>query len=306
MGRYILKRLLLLLPVAWGVSTLVFLLIHLTPGDPVEVMLGETALPAAREALRRTLHLDRSLPEQYFLFLQGLFTGDLGISLFSRESVSTTILKALPATIELALAGLVFALMIALPLGVLAAVKKDSGLDHGSRFVALLGISIPNFVLGPLLILAFAIQLDWLPVSGRGGFAHLVLPALTLGMALAGILSRMVRASLLEVLGQEYIRAARAKGLSEGRVILRHGLKASLIPVITVVGLQIGALLSGAIITEIIFAWPGLGRLTLQAIQARDYPLVQGCVLMFSFGYVLVNTATDLLYAYVDPRIRYD
>ncbi|MCH7896980.1 MAG: nickel ABC transporter permease [Candidatus Methylomirabilales bacterium] len=306
MGRYILKRLLLLLPVAWGVSTLVFLLIHLTPGDPVEVMLGETALPAAREALRRTLHLDRSLPEQYFLFLQGLFTGDLGISLFSRESVSTTILKALPATIELALAGLVVALMIALPLGVLAAVKKDSGLDHGSRFVALLGISIPNFVLGPLLILAFAIQLDWLPVSGRGGFAHLVLPALTLGMALAGILSRMVRASLLEVLGQEYIRAARAKGLSEGRVILRHGLKASLIPVITVVGLQIGALLSGAIITEIIFAWPGLGRLTLQAIQARDYPLVQGCVLMFSFGYVLVNTATDLLYAYVDPRIRYD
>lgn len=306
MGRYILKRLLLLLPVAWGVSTLVFLLIHLTPGDPVEVMLGETALPAAREALRRTLHLDRSLPEQYFLFLQGLFTGDLGISLFSRESVSTTILKALPATIELALAGLVVALMIALPLGVLAAVKKDSGLDHGSRFVALLGISIPNFVLGPLLILAFAIQLDWLPVSGRGGFAHLVLPALTMGMALAGILSRMVRASLLEVLGQEYIRAARAKGLSEGRVILRHGLKASLIPVITVVGLQIGALLSGAIITEIIFAWPGLGRLTLQAIQARDYPLVQGCVLMFSFGYVLVNTATDLLYAYVDPRIRYD
>ncbi len=306
MGRYILKRLLLLLPVAWGVSTLVFLLIHLTPGDPVEVMLGETALPAAREALRRTLHLDRSLPEQYFLFLQGLFTGDLGISLFSREPVSTTILKALPATIELALAGLVVALMIALPLGVLAAVKKDSGLDHGSRFVALLGISIPNFVLGPLLILAFAIQLDWLPVSGRGGFAHLVLPALTMGMALAGILSRMARASLLEVLGQEYIRAARAKGLSEGRVILRHGLVASLIPVITVVGLQVGALLSGAIITEIIFAWPGLGRLTLQAIQARDYPLVQGCVLMFSFGYVLVNTATDLLYAYADPRIRYD
>ncbi|MEE9182430.1 MAG: ABC transporter permease, partial [candidate division NC10 bacterium] len=248
MGRYILKRLLLLLPVAWGVSTLVFLLIHLTPGDPVEVMLGETALPAAREALRHTLHLDRSLPEQYFLFLQGLFTGDLGISLFSREPVSTTILKALPATIELALAGLVVALMIALPLGVLAAVKRDSGLDHGSRFVALLGISIPNFVLGPLLILAFAIQLDWLPVSGRGGFAHLVLPALTMGMALAGILSRMVRASLLEVLGQEYIRAARAKGLSEGRVILRHGLVASLIPVITVVGLQIGALLSGAII----------------------------------------------------------
>lgn len=305
MARYLLKRLLLLLPVAWGVSTLVFLLIHLTPGDPVEVMLGETALPAAKEALRTTLRLDRPLPEQYLHFLQGLLTGDLGLSLFSREPVTTTILKALPATIELAVTGLVFALVIALPLGILAAVRKDSSVDRGSRFVALLGVSIPNFVLGPLLILAFAIQLNWLPVSGRGGFDHLVLPALTLGASLAGVLSRMVRASLLEVLGQDFIRVARAKGLSEGRVILRHGLAASLIPVITVVGLQFGALLSGAIITEIIFAWPGLGRLTLQAIQARDYPLVQGCVLIISFGYVFVNTATDLLYAYVDPRIRY-
>lgn len=305
MARYLMKRLLLLLPVVWGVSTVVFLLVHLTPGDPVEVMLGETALPAAKEALRRTLHLDRPLAAQYRLFLEGLFTGDLGISLFSREPVSTTVLKALPATVELAVAGLAFALIIALPLGVLAAVKKDSGVDRTSRFAALLGVSIPNFVLGPVLILAFAIELNWLPVSGRGTFAHLILPALTLGMALAGILSRMVRASLLEVLGQEYIRVARAKGLSEGRVILRHGLVASLIPVITVVGLQFGALLSGAIITEIIFAWPGLGRLTLQAIQARDYPLVQGCVLVISFGYVFVNTATDLVYAYVDPRIRY-
>lgn len=305
MTRYVLKRLLLLLPVAWGVSTLVFLLIHLTPGDPVEVMLGETALPAAKEALRTTLRLDRPLPEQYLHFLQGLLTGDLGVSLFSREPVTTTILKALPATIELAVAGLVFALIIALPLGILAAVRKDSSVDRGSRFVALLGVSIPNFVLGPLLILAFAIELNWLPVSGRGGFDHILLPALTLGASLAGILSRMVRASLLEVLGQDFIRVARAKGLSEGRVILRHALVASLIPVITVLGLQFGALLSGAIITEIIFAWPGLGRLTLQAIQARDYPLVQGCVLIISFGYVFVNTATDLLYAYVDPRIRY-
>jgi peptide/nickel transport system permease protein len=166
-------------------------------------------------------------------------------------------------------------------------------------------VSIPNFVLGPLLIIAFAVQLNWLPVSGRGGLAHLVLPALTLGMAMAGILSRMVRASLLEVLGQEYIRAARAKGLSEGRVILRHGLMAALIPVITIVGLQCGALLAGTIITETIFAWPGLGRLTLQAIHARDYPLVQGCVLVISFGYVIVNAVTDVVYAYVDPRIRY-
>lgn len=306
MARFILRRLLLLVPVALGVSTLVFLLIHFTPGDPVEVMLGETAMPAAKEALRRTLHLDRPLPEQYLQFLKGLFTGNLGDSLFSREPVSTAVLKALPATIELAVAGLFVALLIALPLGVLAAVRQGSGLDHGSRFVALLGVSIPNFVLGPLLILGFAIELNWLPVSGRGGFDRLILPALTLGMALAGILSRMIRASLLEVLGQEYVRVARAKGLSERRVILRHGLMAALIPVITILGLQFGALLSGTIITETIFAWPGLGRLTLQAIQARDYPLVQGCVLVISFGYVLVNAATDLFYAYVDPRIRYE
>lgn len=306
MGRYLLRRLLLLLPVTWGVSTLVFLLIHLTPGDPVEVMLGETALPAAREALRQDLRLDRPLPEQYLHFLHGLATGDLGTSLFSREPVLARLLQALPATAELAVTGLGVALMIAVPLGTVAAARRGSGLDHGSRFVALLGVSIPNFVLAPLLILAFAIELNWLPVSGRGGLGHLILPALTLGLAFAGILSRMVRASLLEVLGQEYIRVARAKGLSEGRVILRHGLMAAVIPVITIVGLQFGALLSGAIITETIFAWPGLGRLTLQAIQARDYPLVQGCVLVISFGYVLVNTATDLLYAYVDPRIRYE
>lgn len=306
MTRFLVRRLLLLLPVTLGVSTLVFLLIHLTPGDPVEVMLGEVALPAAKEALRHSLHLDQPLPEQYLHFLQGLFTGDLGMSLFSREPVLARILKALPATIELAVAGLCMAIIIALPLGILAAVRRDSGVDHGSRFVALLGVSIPNFVLGPLLIIVFAIHLNWFPVSGRGGVLYLVLPALTLGMAMAGILSRMVRASLLEVLGQEYVRVARAKGLSEGRVILRHGLKASLIPVITIVGLQFGALLAGTIITETIFAWPGLGRLTLQAIHARDYPLVQGCVLTISFGYVLVNAATDVIYAWVDPRVRYE
>lgn len=306
MVRYLFRRLLLLFPVVWGVCTSVFLLIHLTPGDPVEVMLGEAALPVAKEALRQTLRLDRPLPEQYLVFLRGLAMGDLGISLFSREPVLTTLLQALPATFELAVAGLLTALAIGFPLGIVAAVKRDTSLDRGGRIFALLGVSIPNFVLGPLLILLFAIWFNWLPVSGRGGLEHLLLPALTLGLALAGTLSRMVRASLLEVLGREYIRVARAKGLSEGRVILRHGLTAALIPVITVVGLQSGALLSGAIITETIFAWPGLGRLTLQAIQARDYPLVQGCVLAISFGYILVNTVTDIVYAYVDPRIRYE
>lgn len=304
MARYVIKRLLLLIPVLWGVSTLVFLLVHLTPGDPVEVMLGESALPASKEALREALGLDRSLPEQYLRFLGGVLRGDLGFSLFSRRPVAEMVLATLPATLELAAAALVAALLLAIPLGVVAAARKDQGVDRMAMVGALFGVSVPNFVLGPLLILCFGIWIHWFPVSGRGGIAHLVLPAMTLGLGLAGILSRMVRAALVEVLRQEYVTVARAKGVTETAVLVRHGLANALIPVITVVGLQCGALLSGAIITETIFAWPGLGRLTLYAIQSRDYPLVQGCVLAVAFGYVLVNLVTDLLYAYVDPRVR--
>ncbi|MFQ5839962.1 MAG: nickel ABC transporter permease [Candidatus Methylomirabilales bacterium] len=303
-ARYVIKRLLLLIPVLWGVSTLVFLLVHLTPGDPVEVMLGESALPASKEALREALGLDRSLPEQYLRFLGGVLRGDLGFSLFSRRPVAEMVLATLPATLELAAAALVAALLLAIPLGVVAAARKDQGVDRMAMVGALFGVSVPNFVLGPLLILCFGIWIHWFPVSGRGGIAHLVLPAMTLGLGLAGILSRMVRAALVEVLRQEYVTVARAKGVTETAVLVRHGLANALIPVITVVGLQCGALLSGAIITETIFAWPGLGRLTLYAIQSRDYPLVQGCVLAVAFGYVLVNLVTDLLYAYVDPRVR--
>ncbi len=306
MRRFLLRRLLLLLPILWGVATLVFLLIHLIPGDPVEIMLGETALPAARAALRERLRLDLPLPTQYGLFLSGLARGDLGRSFVTQEGVAGIILRTLPATIELAAAGLAVALLLALPLGTVAAVFADRLADRAAMGAALVGLSVPNFVLGPLLILAFAIGTGTFPVSGREGAASVVLPAITLGLALAGILSRMTRASLLEVLTREFVTAARARGLPERRVILRHALRNAAIPILTVLGLQAGGLLTGAIITETIFSWPGLGRLTLLAIQSRDFPLVQGCVLTIAGIYVLVHLTTDCLYAWADPRIRYD
>jgi peptide/nickel transport system permease protein len=305
MRQYLARRLVLLVPVVWGVSTLVFLLIHLIPGDPVEVMLGETALAADKEALRKDLRLDLPLGAQYVEFLEGLTTLNLGRSLFTRQPVWDAIRAALPATAQLAVAALAIAVAIALPLGTLAAVKRNTAVDRGAMFVALLGVSTPTFVLAPLLILAFGIGLGVLPVSGRAGPASLVLPALTLGVGMAAILSRMVRSSLLEVLRQDFIVLAFAKGLPRRRVVVRHALRNALIPVLTLLGLQLGGLLSGAIITETIFAWPGLGRLMFQAIQSRDYPLVQGCVLSIALTYVLVNLATDLLYAVVDPRVRH-
>ncbi|HEY7675627.1 MAG TPA: ABC transporter permease, partial [Candidatus Methylomirabilis sp.] len=280
-------------------------LIHCIPGDPVEVMLGETALAADKAALRHQLRLDLPLPAQYLAFLRGLARLDLGRSLFSPRPVWDAIRAALPATAELALAALAVALLVAVPLGTLAALKRDTPADRGAMFLALLGVSVPNFVLAPLLVLAFPITLGVLPVSGREGFASLVLPAATLGLGMAGILSRMVRSSLLEVLRQDFVTFALAKGLPRRRVVLLHALRPALIPVLTLVGLQLGGLLSGTVITETIFAWPGLGRLAFQAIQSRDYPLVQGCVLVIALTYVLVNLATDLLYALADPRVRY-
>ena len=304
MSRYLRRRLLLAVPVLLGVSTLVFLFVHLIPGDPVEVMLGEQALATDREALRKALGLDQPVHLQYLGFLKGVLTGNLGRSLFTGEAVAETLLRHLGPTSLLATAALLIALGLALPLGILAALRQGSPLDRLAMLLALTGVAIPNFVLGPLLILVFSIGLGWTPVSGADTPTHLVLPALTLGAAMAGLLSRMVRSSLLETLGEDYLRTARAKGLSERVVILRHALRTGLIPVVTVVGLQAGSLLSGALITESIFAWPGLGRLTIQAINARDYPLVQGAVLLIALGYVAVNLATDLLYARVDPRIR--
>jgi peptide/nickel transport system permease protein len=298
------RRVLTLVPTILGVVTLVFFLIHLIPGDPVEVMLGETASTADLAQLRSDLGLDRPLTEQYGSFLLGLVRGDLGQSFFYRRPVRVVLLEKLPATLELAGAAMILALVIALPLGVIAAVRKDSLSDRLSMLASLVGISMPNFWLGPLLIILFSIQLGWLPVSGREDPWSIVLPAVTLGTALAALLSRMTRSAMLDVLEEDYLRTARAKGLAERTVIGRHALRNALLPVLTIVGLQFGALLSGAVITENVFAWPGIGTLLIQAIHARDYPLIQGCVLVISLGYVAANFLTDIFYAFSDPRIR--
>lgn len=300
----ILSRLASAAVVMFGVLCLVFLLIHLVPGDPVEVMLGESAQPADREALRRSLGLDRPLLEQFGHYLSNVLRFDLGVSLHSKRPIIDILAERIPATLELATAALLVALLIALPLGVLSAVRKDSLWDHSAMAVSLLGISIPNFLMGPLLILLFAVWLGWFPVSGRTGLASLVLPAVTLGTAMAAILSRMLRATLLDVLGEDYIRTARAKGLGPRAVIWRHALRNALLPVITLLGLQLGALLAGAVITEAVFSWPGIGQLIIDSIQRRDYPVVQACVLLISLSYVLVNTLTDLAYGWFDPRVR--
>ncbi len=306
MRRVLLSRLAQLVPVLLGVVTIVFLLIHLVPGDPVEIMLGESAVPAQKEELRRELRLDRPLPVQYGEYLAGLLRGDLGTSMRSREPVAREILSRFPATLLLAVSSLAVALLVAAPLGIAAALRQRKAVDHACGFLAMLGLSMPNFWLGPLLILVFSIRLGLFPVGGYGTAGHLVLPALTLGTGMAAILMRMLRSSLLEEIRQDYVRAAQAKGLSRRGAVLRHALRNSLIPVLTVVGLQFGSLLAGSIITETIFSWPGIGRLTVQAIDARDYPLVQGCVLFIALCAVAVNLATDLLYSRVDPRIRHE
>jgi peptide/nickel transport system permease protein len=298
------KRILWTVPILWGVLTLVFLLLHMVPGDPVDIMLGENAVPADREQMRQELGLDRPLAEQYARYLGRAAVGDLGRSLHSRDPVTLLIAERLPATVELMLGAMAIALTLAFPLGIVAALNHGRWADQAAGTFAVIGVAMPNFWLGPMLILLFAIRLDWLPVNERGGFTHLILPALTLGMGMAALLSRMTRASLVAVLGEDFIRSARAKGLREPRVVFVHALRNALIPVITVIGIQIGALLSGAIITESIFDWPGLGSLLLEGIRSRDYPLVQGCVLSIATSYVLVNLLTDLVYGWVDPRIR--
>jgi peptide/nickel transport system permease protein len=290
--------------VVLGVCTLVFLLIHLVPGDPVEAMLGESARPADRAALRTDLGLDRPLWAQYAGYLSGLARLDLGISFQDRRPVAELLAERIPPTLELTAAALALALLLAVPLGVLAARHRGGWLDSGAMGFSLLGISIPNFWLGPVLILVFSLWLGWTPVSGREGAGSLILPAVTLGTGLAAILARMVRSSVLEVLGEDYVRTARAKGLTETAVLWRHALRNAWLPVLTLLGLQLGGLLGGAVITETVFAWPGVGSLLVEAIQSRDYPVVQACVLLISLAYVLVNTLTDLIYAWVDPRIR--
>jgi peptide/nickel transport system permease protein len=304
MIRHLLLRFLLILPAVWLILTMVFLLVHIVPGDPVEQMLGPDAQAADVQQLRHNLGFDLPLGEQYVRYLQGLFTGDLGRSFRFNASVRSLLLERYPATLELALAALFVCLLIAVPAGMFTANRRGLWSDRVVSVVTLLGLSVPNFALGPLLILLFSVELGWLPVSGRGGFGHLLLPAATLGAALAAIMTRMVRGSMLEELSSDYVRTARAKGLPESRVLLHHAFPNALIPIITVVGLQFGSLLAGAIVTETIFSWPGVGRLTVQAIQSRDYPLLQGCILAIALSYVVVNLLTDLLYAVVDPRVR--
>jgi peptide/nickel transport system permease protein len=301
---YFVQRVLWTLPILLGVLTLVFFLLHLIPGDPVDMMLGEQALPADRAAMRSALGLERPLGAQYAGYLARTLRGDLGTSFRQRRPVAALIAERVPATAELMLGAMVVALGVALPLGLLAALHHGRWVDQAASVFAVLGVATPNFWLGPLLILAFAIKLDWLPVNEMGGLSHLVLPAVTLGTAMAALLSRMTRTALVEVLGEDYIRTARAKGLRNSTVVLVHALRNALIPVVTVIGLQVGALLSGAIITESIFDWPGLGTLLLGAIYGRDYPLVQGCILVIALTYVAVNLATDLAYGWIDPRIR--
>ena len=306
MLRFLVRRLLLTLPVLLGVATLVFALIHLIPGDPAQAILGETASAEEVAALREKLGLDRPLLEQYGGFLRNATRGDLGTSLRSNAPVAEEITARLPATLELAAAAMLVAIGVSIPLGIIAAVRRGTMVDHAATTLALTGISIPNFWLGPLLALVFAVELGWLPVSGRGTLAHLVLPAISLGAALAAILARMTRASLLEELREPYVQAARARGASNARAVLRHAFRNSLIPVVTLVGLQFGAVLTGAVITETIFAWPGIGRLLIQSIGFRDYPIVQGCILFIAVTYVGMNLLTDLVYGVLDPRIRYE
>jgi peptide/nickel transport system permease protein len=302
--RVVLRRLLLAIPTTLAVATLVFSLIHLIPGDPVLIMLGDGAQPTDVEELRAKLGLDRPLLTQYGQFLAGLGRGDLGRSLHFDQPVTALLGRHYPATVVLAFSAMAVALLISLPLGMLAAYRRDGWIDRGARFFSLLGVSVPNFWLGPVAILLFSIQLGWLPVSGWSDWRSLVLPAATLGAALAALLTRMVRGALVEELGKPYLVTARSKGLRPFRVATAHALRNALVPVVTVVGLQFGSLLTGAILTETIFGWPGLGRLLIQAIRLRDFPLVQGSVLVIAVTYVVVNLVTDLVYAWLDPRIR--
>ena len=302
-------KLLITLPALWLVVTVVFLLIHLVPGDPIVLMLGEGASAGDVAALRHSYGMDRPLGEQYFGYWHGLVRGDLGRSLRLHDSVVHLIVQRYPYTLALTLAAMGLGAAIAIPAGVVAAQHRGRLLDRMLSFGSLAGLSLPNFALGPVLMLLFAIRIGWLPVAGAGvGWQelgpHLVLPALTLGLGVAATLTRMVRSAMLDELGQDYVRTARAKGLTERTVVYQHALRNALNPVLTVVGLQFGSLLAGAIVTETIFSWPGLGRLTLSAVANRDYALTQGCILVIGVTYVLVNFLTDSLYALADPRMR--
>lgn len=304
MIRYLGLRLLLAIPALWLIVTMVFLLAHVVPGDPVQQMLGEGAQQQDIQQLRHELGLDLPLPVQYEQYLTGVVRGNLGESIRFQEPVAEVVLSRYPATLELSFFALLVCAGIAIPAGVFAASKRGTAADHAVGVFTLFGLSVPNFALGPVLILVFSVLIGWFPVSGRGGISHLILPAITLGAALAAILARMVRTSVIEELSSDYVRTARAKGLRESAVLFKHAFRNALIPILTIIGLQFGTLLAGTIVTETIFSWPGIGRLSVQAIEARDYPLLQGCILLIAVSYVAVNLLTDVVYAFVDPRVR--
>jgi ABC-type dipeptide/oligopeptide/nickel transport system permease component len=306
MIRYAARRLVFALPALWLIITMVFLLAHIVPGDPVQQMLGEGARAEDLEQLRHALGLDLPLPVQYGRYLAGVLRGNLGESFRFQQPVARVVLSHYPATLELAFIALLVCAAIGIPAGLAAAQRRGTAADRTIAVFTLFGLSVPNFALGPVLILVFSVILGWLPVSGRGGASHLVLPAITLGAALAAILTRMVRTAVIEELSSDYVRTARAKGLSDHAVLFRHAFRNALIPILTILGLQFGTLLAGTIVTETIFSWPGIGRLAVQAIGARDYPLLQGCILLIAVSYVAVNLFTDFVYALVDPRIRFE
>jgi ABC-type dipeptide/oligopeptide/nickel transport system permease component len=303
---YIARRLVMTVPVLFGVATLVFALLHLVPGDPAVSMLGENASVEDVRALRTKLGLDRPLLVQYRSYLSGALRGDLGISFRFGTPVTREIATRVPQTLLLAASAMAVAIALALPLGIVAAVFKGRAADRAAMTFAVIGLSLPAFWLGPMLALLFGVELGLLPVAGSGSLAHLVLPSATLGFALAALLARMTRTTLLDELRELYVLAARARGASRWRAVVVHAFRNSLIPVVTVAGLQFGAVLTGSIITETIFAWPGIGRLLITAINSRDYPVVQGCILWIAVIYVGVNLATDLVYGWLDPRIRYE
>jgi len=301
----LLKRLLGTIPVIFGVLFLTFVLVHSIPGDPVEVMLGESATSADREVLRQNLGLDEPLPIQFFQYVAKVAQGDLGVSIHSKKPIVDLLAERLPATIKLAALALMIAISIGVPLGIVAALKVDRWADNLATVLSLTVSAMPHFWLGPLLMMVFALWLGLLPVSGMDANTSIILPALTLGFGLAAILTRMTRASMLEVLHEDFIRTARAKGLPEKTVILKHALRAALLPIVTVLGLQLGSLLAGTVITETVFAWDGIGRLLVESIEKRDYPVTQACVLVIALTYVFVNLLTDIIYTRIDPRVRF-
>ncbi|NLJ85265.1 MAG: ABC transporter permease [Firmicutes bacterium] len=318
MGRYIVRRLLAMIPLLLGISFIVFALLNILPGDPVSIMLSSNPhiTPDANTIaqLQAQYGLDKPLFTQYLIFLGNLFKGDMGTSMYTQQPVLTAIWERMPATAELAIAALIISVVIAIPVGVISAVRQYSWIDHLCLIGTLIGVSMPSFWLGLLLMLGFSLKLRWLPLSGMGYFSngvgdvlrHLIMPAFTLGFGMAALLARLTRSSMLEVLGQDFVRTARAKGLSERAVIYRHALRNGLIPIFTVLGVQFGYLLGGSVIVETIFSWPGIGRLAVNSIMNRDLPMVQGTVLVFTLLFILVNLGVDILYAAIDPRIQYD